>query len=273
VDDNPTNRRILQEMLSNQGMRPTVAASGAAALRCLKDGSQPFAAILADCNMPGMDGFALVEHLRQSAELAGGAKVIMLTLAGRRGDAARARALGVSACLTKPVSQSELSDAIVRALGGSAPQADSALVARQTLSETTGTLHILLAEDNAVNQKIAARLLEKRGHRVTVTANGREAVARIRQDDFDLVLMDVQMPEMDGFEATAAIRAQEEGTGRHLAIIAMTAHAMQGDRERCLAAGMDGYISKPIKPQELFDLLANPLGTTPPSVESARLCS
>jgi len=256
MDDNATSRRVLAEMLSNRGMKPTLAESGAAGLECLRQGKEAFDLILVDFKMPDMDGFTLVEQLRQSPELANGAKVIMLTSAGQRGDAARCRELGVAAYLTKPVAQSELFDAIVSVLGARRPEADPAgLITRHFLREGKRQLRVLLAEDNLVNQRLASRLLEKRGHRVTVTANGRDALAALQQENFDIVLMDVQMPEMDGFEATAAIRAKEHKTGRHLTIIAMTAHAMQGDRERCLAAGMDGYISKPVKPQELYDVL------------------
>jgi len=256
VDDNATNRRILQEMLSNWGIRPTLAESGAAALECLKQAHDPFALILTDVNMPEMDGFTLVEQLRQGRGPAATAKIIMLTSAGQRGDAARCRELGVAAYLTKPVGQSELFDAITRVLGAGEPGSTPAtLITRHSLREEKGKLHVLLAEDNAVNQKLAARLLEKHGHSVTVTSNGREALAALDRENFDVVLMDVQMPEMDGFEATAAIRVQERGSGKHLPVIAMTAHAMQGDQERCLATGMDAYIAKPIKAQELIDLL------------------
>jgi len=258
VDDNATNRRILQEMLTNWEMRPTLAESGTAALECVKQAKDPFALILTDVNMPDMDGFTLLERLRQGLDPATPTKVIMLTSAGQRGDAARCRELGVAAYLTKPVSQSELFDCIVRVMGTSrsiSGAGAAALITHHTLREGKRKLHVLLAEDNAVNQKLAARVLEKHGHRVTVTSNGREALAAIDRETFDGVLMDVQMPEIDGFEATNAIRVREQGTGRHLSIIAMTAHAMQGDQERCLAAGMDGYISKPIKAQELIDLL------------------
>ena len=256
VDDNATNRRILHEMLSNWGMRPTLAESGAAALECVKQAENPFALILTDVNMPDMDGFTLVEQLRQGHDQGAAAKVITLTSAGQRGDGARCRELGVAAYLTKPVGQSELFDCIVRVLGTSSAGAGStALITHHTLREGKRKLQVLLAEDNAVNQKLAARLLEKHGHRVTVTSNGREALAALDQENFDVVLMDVQMPEMDGFEATAAIRAREQDTGGHLPIIAMTAHAMQGDEKRCLAAGMDGYIAKPIKARELVELL------------------
>jgi signal transduction histidine kinase/CheY-like chemotaxis protein len=256
VDDNTTNSRILEEMLRRFEMVPMLAGSGVAALQCLKQAQCAIAVILTDRNMPEMDGFDLVEQLRQFPELAGKAKVIMLASAGQQGEAARCKELGVAACLTKPVSQSELFEAISSVLGTSRDQPDSAgIVTRQIAPKETKMLRILLAEDNAINQKIASRVLEKQGHHVTVASDGREALALLDRDSFDVVLMDVQMPEMDGFETTAAIRAQERETGRHLPIIAMTAHAMQGDRERCIAAGMDNYISKPINVRELIELL------------------
>jgi signal transduction histidine kinase/CheY-like chemotaxis protein/ligand-binding sensor domain-containing protein len=267
VDDNITNRRILQEMLSNWGMKPTPAESGTTALECVKQAEAPFALILTDFNMPDMDGFTLVEQLRQDPHLAVEPKVIMLSSAGQRGDAARCRELGVAAYLTKPIGQSELFDCIVRVLGASRSGAGAAaLITHHTLQGGKRKLHVLLAEDNAVNQRLAVRVLEKHGHRVTLTTNGREALAALNQENFDVVLMDVQMPEMDGFEATSAIRVREQSTGRHLPIIAMTAHAMRGDQERCLAAGMDGYISKPIRVQELIDLLER-LSVVAPDVE------
>jgi CheY-like chemotaxis protein len=273
VDDNNTNRRILREMLSNWGMKPTVVESGATALQCAKQAENPFALILVDFHMPGMDGFTLVEQLRRGTDPAIEAEVIMLTSAGQRGDGARCRELGVAAYLTKPVAQSELFECIVRVLStsrsgsaelvtrytlreGNRPVAESpAPIAQPTPRGGKRTLRVLLAEDNVVNQMLATRLLEKQGHRVTVTTNGREALAALDHGQFDAILMDVQMPEMDGFEATAAIRLREQSTGRHLPIIAMTAHAMRGDQERCLAAGMDGYIAKPIKARELIELL------------------
>jgi CheY-like chemotaxis protein len=258
VDDNATNRRILGEMLTRWGTRPTLAATGLAALQCLKEAERPFSVILTDTNMPEMDGFALVARIRQSPALAGSAEIIMLTSAGQRGDAARARELGVMQCLTKPVGRAELFEAIVRALAAPAAQAMAAAPppsSAPTLQESKKLL-ILLAEDNAVNQKLAARLLEKQGHRVIVAGNGLEALAALDHEKFDIVFMDVQMPEMDGFEATAAIRAREQRTGGRQLVIAMTAHAMQGDRERCLQAGMDDYIAKPFSSRELSELLA-----------------
>ena len=267
VDDNATNRRILQEMLSNWGMLPTMAESGPSALDCVKQAEAPFALILTDFNMPDMDGFTLVEQLRHGPHPAVEPKIVVLTSAGQRGDAARCRELGVAAYLTKPLGQSELLDCIVRVLGTSrTATGPAALVTHHTLREEKRKLHVLLAEDNAVNKKLAARLLEKYGHRVTVTNNGREALAALDQENFDVVLMDVQMPEMDGFEATSAIRVREHSTGKHMPIVAMTAHAIRGDRERCLAAGMDGYIAKPIRARELIDLLER-FSAAPANVE------
>jgi two-component system, sensor histidine kinase and response regulator len=255
VDDSTTNRRILGEMLRCFGMKPTLAENGIAALQRLKEEQGAFALILTDLNMPDMDGFTLVEQIRQSPELAGKTKVIILPSAGQRGEAAHCQELGVDAYLTKPVSQSELFEVISRVLGGSGSQAGSAVLAAHQTKSKAARLRVLLAEDNAVNQKIASRVLEKQGHHVTIATDGREALAALVGENFDVVLMDVQMPEMDGFETTSAIRARERDTGKHLPIIAMTAHAMQGDRERCLAAGMDSYISKPIRPRELIELL------------------
>jgi len=174
----------------------------------------------------------------------------------------RCRELGIHAYLTKPITQAELLEAIQLALGTAArEEAQPTLVTRHTLRESRKQLRILLAEDNAVNQVLAVRLLEKQGHTVTVAGDGRVALAALEKQAFDLVLMDVQMPVMDGFEATAGIRSQEKATGAHIPIIAMTAHAMKGDRERCLAAGMDGYIAKPIQPKELYETLERFLST------------
>ena len=258
VDDNVTNRRILEAMLKHWQMKPTTADGGVPALALLKqarDAGEPFPLILIDAQMPEMDGFALVDRIKQDPGLAG-ATIMMLTSAGQRGDAARCRELGITAYLIKPIRQSELLEAIQMALGNvSRSQAQPVLVTRHSLRETRRRLQILVVEDNAVNQALAIRLLEKRGHTVTVADDGREALAALDKQPFDLVLMDVQMPEMDGFEATAAIREKEKATGAHIPIIAMTAHAMKGDEERCLAAGMDAYISKPIQPTQLFQTI------------------
>ena len=265
VDDNATNRRILEEVLTGWHMKPALAEDARTALSRLEqaaDAGRSYPLLLVDVDMPDMDGFALIEHIRQDSRLAGAA-IMMLTSAGQRGDAARCRELGVAAYLTKPISRSELLNSVFQVLGAQGPRSESQrsgqppLVTRYSLREGRKALRILLAEDNLINQKLAVRLLEKDGHSVEVAGNGREALNRLATESFDLVLMDVQMPEMDGLEATAAIREMEKATGDHLRIIAMTAYAMKGDRERCLAAGMDGYIGKPIQAQELFKEVEN----------------
>jgi CheY-like chemotaxis protein len=269
VDDNATNRLILVEMLRRWGMRPTAVASGAAALAALDQAQaagEPFGLVLLDAMMPEMDGFTLAERIQKDR---GRVEPIlmMLSSAGQRDDAARCRALGVKAYLTKPVRQATLLDAILTALSpATAPRATAESPKSQPAARR---LRILLAEDNAVNQRLAVALLERRGHQVVVAANGREALAMIERDRFDAVLMDVQMPEMDGYEATAAIRAREAGSGSRLPIIAMTAHVMKGDREHCLAVGMDGYIAKPLRPDDLFNALEGVLPEAASRVEEA----
>jgi signal transduction histidine kinase/CheY-like chemotaxis protein len=257
VDDNATNRRILEEMMWAWRMRPSVAEGAQAAMirmqQAIDDGT-PFSLVITDVNMPGTDGFGLVEEIRKHPRLSD-TTIVMLTSAGQRGDAARCRQLNVGAYLTKPIGETELLDAILRVLGSKPQIKGPGLVTRHTLREEKSALRILLAEDNEVNQKLAVRLLEKRGHSVAVANNGREALEWLDRETFDVALLDVQMPEVDGFEATAEIRKREQATHLHLPIIAMTAYAMQGDRERCLAAGMDGYIAKPIQPRRLFEAL------------------
>ena len=261
VDDNATNRRILEEQLIGWRMRPMLAAGGRealVALRLAKDSGTPFPLVLTDVRMPDMDGFALAEHIKEDPLLAE-ATIMMLTVAGQRGDVARCRELGVAAYLTKPIKPSDLLDAISTVIGVRSQQLDQpVLVTRHSLREHRRIFRILVAEDNVVNQLLATRLLEKRGHTVVMANNGREALTILEKADFngfDAVLMDVQMPEMDGFEATAAIREKEKESGKHLPIIALTAHAMKGDKERCLAAGMDGYVAKPIKAEELIEAI------------------
>ena len=259
VDDNRTNRRILEGLLVRWGMKASVASDGeeALALYNAAASSVPFRLILTDMHMPKMDGFGFVERLQETKE-GSPSTIMMLTSGGQRGDAQRCEQLGIAAYLLKPVRQSELRDAIMRVLSTSPAQGKDPMITRYSLrQETVGTksLKILLAEDNLTNQKLATRILEKRNHSVTVVSNGREALDALETSAYDLVLMDMQMPEMDGFEATSALREREKSTGRHQAVVAMTALAMNGDRERCLAVGMDGYISKPIRPQELDELL------------------
>jgi signal transduction histidine kinase/CheY-like chemotaxis protein len=262
VDDNATNRRIFEEMMRNWGMRPVVADSGQAALAALEraaEAGEPFPLVLLDGHMPEMDGFAVAGEVRRNPELAG-TTLLMLTSAGQPEDIARCHGLGIQAYLMKPVKQSELLDAIFTALGTSAGEAESAATATPTIPRRR-PLRVLLAEDNAINQKLAVRLLEKEGHHVTVVGNGREAAAAVQTRRFDVVFMDVQMPDMDGLEATALIRQGEVSNGGfaldsgRIPIIAMTAHAMKGDREMCLAVGMDGYVAKPLQTEELWRAL------------------
>jgi two-component system, sensor histidine kinase and response regulator len=260
IDDNRTNRRILEGMLKRWEMKPRSVEGGEQALSELsasREGGEPYGLILLDMHMPNMDGFQLVERIRERPELST-ATIMMLTSAGHRGDSERCKALGISAYLLKPIRQSELREAIARVLGAMEQRGALPLITRFSLYDARdpdSVLRVLLVEDNRVNQLLAKRMLEKRGHRVVVAENGREALEEITKGSFDLVLMDVQMPEMDGLETTAAIRAKESGNHAHLPVIALTAHAMKGDREKCLAAGMDGFLTKPIRPQELDELL------------------
>lgn len=256
VDDNATNRRILDDVLTNWHMQPRCVEGGETALAALEAAAataNPFRLVLLDGHMPGMDGFMLADRIRQSPALQGTA-LLMLTSAGLPEDVDQCAELGIHAYLNKPVKQSELLEAIFRALGQTGELASSELSDRPVSNQP---LSILLAEDNDVNQRLALRLLEKQGHHVTVVSSGARAVAALERGAYDLVLMDVQMPEMDGLEATAVIRGRERGSGRHVPIVAMTACAMKGDRERCLDAGMDGYISKPIQVHELLEALSS----------------
>jgi CheY-like chemotaxis protein len=234
-------------------MRPVAVADGLAALSALaqaRSEGEPFELALLDFHMPGMDGLHLAEKIR--AELGLDIALMLLTSGGQRGDAARCRALGICAYLTKPVMVSDLLEAIQAVLRGVVSGQAVQPITHHSLRENRRKLDILLAEDNPVNRSVASRMLAKLGHRVIAVENGREALARLRTEPFDIILMDVQMPEVDGFEATARIREEERATGAHIPIVALTAHAMKGDRERCIAAGMDGYASKPFKLDELM---------------------
>jgi signal transduction histidine kinase/CheY-like chemotaxis protein len=255
VDDSSTNRQMLSEMLSHWGMEPTLAEHGRGGMEILEQtnaAGATFPLILLDSHMPDMDGFTFARQIKGDFRFKG-AIIMMLTSDGQRGDASRCRDLQISAYLVKPLLQTELLQAILTVLGHKSEPAGQrpALVTRHSLREGRRRLRILLAEDNPVNQTVAVRLLERMGHRVTVVGNGRDAVRMMENQEFELVLMDVQMPEMDGHEATRAIRERESVTHTHIPILAMTAHAMKGDRERCLSGGMDGYISKPISPAKL----------------------
>ena len=256
VDDNATSRRILGEMLKSWTLAPTVVDSGVAALtemqRAANEGC-PYRLVLLDCMMPGMDGFSLAELIGRNPVLES-PTMIMISLAARPGDTERCQKLGIVRHMTKPVIKSELFDTIVDALGEHVDESETPDV---DLSKLVGPpLHILLVEDGLINQQVATGFLERAGHNVSLANNGKEAVDATEHQNFDLVLMDVQMPVMDGHEATTIIRQREKEVGGHLKIIAMTAAAMIGDRERCLKVGMDAYISKPINAVELFNTIA-----------------
>jgi PAS domain S-box-containing protein len=252
VDDNASNRRILKEVLTNWHMKPTLANSGAEALTALEteNPANSFALVILDVHMPDMDGFAVAEQIRNSHKHQG-IKVVLLTSASRPSDVARCRELGISVYLSKPIKQSELFDAIVTVMTERSLKPELCESTSASIRPSERSLRVLLAEDNPINQTLATRILERLGHKVQVVNDGKEAVEQARAQDFDLIFMDVQMPEMDGLEATRAIRTVEAGTGKHVPIVAMTAHAMKGDRETCLSAGMDGYLSKPIRIDEL----------------------
>jgi CheY-like chemotaxis protein len=239
VDDNATNRRILVEMTQGWGMEATATESGADALRLMtlaKQDGDAFRLALIDGNMPGMDGFELAERIKHAPQLSG-ATVMMLTSSDYQGAAARCRELGIAAYLVKPIRKSELLTAILTVLGRQ-PDSSPELVTQTNLGMTRRSLHVLVAEDNTINQVLIIRILQKRGHVPTTVENGRQALETLERGRFDLVLMDVEMPEMDGFSATREIRNAEKLTGGRIPIIALTANAMKGDEEVCLAAGM-----------------------------------
>ncbi len=264
VDDNAVSRQTLAEMLANWRLRPTAVGSGQAALEEMRRAAaagEPYPLVILDSLMPQMDGFALAEQIRSRPELTG-ATIMLLVPADRPDAMARCKEAGISASVLKPVKQSELLNTILEVLSKAARSVAAPGRKERVEAEPAGRpLAVLLAEDNLVNQRLAVRILEKRGHRVTVANNGKEALIALEGQAFDLVLMDLEMPELGGFEAVGLLRERERGTGRHLPVIALTAHAMKGDRERCLAAGMDGYVSKPIRAPELFEEMDAALGT------------
>ena len=275
VDDNATNRRVLEETLSHWHMVPTTAPDGKTALALLAaahTAGQDYDIVILDGHMPEMDGFDVAGRIRQMPEFAS-ATIMMLTSGAHAGDANRCRDLSMDGYLLKPVSQGDLAEAIRRALASrrGAPQAGAAeataaVPARTPDHATRRAMRVLLAEHNPVNQMVAMRILEKQGHTVVLAENGAKAVEAFQSQTFDLVLMDVQMPVLSGFEATEEIRRLERSGSGRVPIIGLTAHAMKGDRERCLAAGMDGYVPKPIKPRALFaaiDALIEPAAPIP----------
>jgi len=257
VDDHATNRRILEEALQGWGMAPAAAGSGPAALEALQSGVEngaPFSLVLLDVQMPGMDGWEVAQQIRQQPGTAG-ALILILSSLDEQDHASRGKEAGIDHYLRKPISQSDLLETILAILGEKGIAEESEAEAPLVRPEGQRRLRILLAEDNPINQKVAKGLLEGQGHTLALAATGRQALEILEQGDFDLVLMDVQMPQMYGLEATAAIRQREARTGLHIPIIAMTASAMKEDRERCLEAGMDGYLAKPIRAQELFQAI------------------
>ncbi len=277
VDDNAVNRQICETQLGRWRMQVTAVDSGRAALgvaRAAARAGRPFALVLLDSHMPELDGFGVAERMAADPDLrAGAATIMMLTSGGTSGDSERCRTLGIAAYLTKPVAEADLFDAICRALDGAASgPARSGSADSLAGAEPVDARHVLLVEDNLVNQRVAEGLLTRRGHRVTTADDGRQALDALSREAFDIVLMDLQMPEMSGIEATQAIRAGERERGGHVRIVAMTAHAMNGDRERCLAAGMDGYLSKPIDPRMLFSVVedVSAAGATPPPSTTAK---
>jgi len=268
VDDNASVRAVLEELLLAWGMKPTLVDGGSLALTALaraSDSGNTFSILVADVGMEGTDGFDLVERVKEDPALAG-ATVLLLIGKDLKEEFVRLKEVGVSAYLTKPVTPSDLLDAIMTAIGEKEVEEVPIAVASGEDLPDSRALSVLLAEDNPVNQKLVTRLLEKKGHRVVVVGTGKEALDILEKQLFDVVLMDVQMPEVDGFEATASIREKEKETGEHMPVVAMTAHALKGDRETCLEAGMDEYLSKPINPDELYRILDSyrPPGAGPP---------
>ncbi len=260
VDDNATNRRLLAEWLSLWGMWPMVAESGPVALKILEALVEPIPLVLTDVQMPEMDGFELIQYIKSHMR---SATIVMLTAGSYPGDVERSRELGAEAYLIKPLRQSDLLHTIRRVLKAHAPEAGVINAWRDSVRRPerilppASSLRCLVAEDNANNQQIALGLLAKQGHSVVVVGDGQEAVEALDRESFDLVLMDIQMPRMDGFEATERIRSRERSTRTRTPIIAMTAHAMTVDRDKCLAAGMDAYVSKPIRRAELAQTIAS----------------
>jgi CheY-like chemotaxis protein len=274
VDDNATNRRILEEHARRWGMVSESVDGGQAALEAMsraRTAGRPFQLVLLDFQMPDMDGFEVAEAIRKRPEFAA-STIMMLSSAGQRGDVARCREVGAAAYLTKPVRRSVLLEAILKILSdGAAPSTDKpAVVTRHSIGESRGELRVLVAEDNPVNLKVVEGMLRKHGCVVTAALTGRRAVEALEREKFDLVFMDVQMPEMDGLEATREIRRREQASGGRVPIVGLTAHAMRGDKERCLDSGMDGYLTKPIKPDLLIQAIEEALLQSAETATTAR---
>jgi CheY-like chemotaxis protein/HPt (histidine-containing phosphotransfer) domain-containing protein len=258
VDDHHAQRHLLHSLLSAWSMRPTVVESGPAAIEALRYADpmvQPFAVVIMDTHLPCEESVAVALRLRQQSALAT-TPLIVLTAAIQVADRQYWQEHHGAVCVTKPIAPVELWEAIHQALVCARHVIAASTQQTPIEAQNEQSIRVLLAEDNAINQRLTVRLLEKRGHTVTVVQDGAEALAALRRQTFDVVLMDIQMPHMDGLETTRAIRAREQDTMTHVPIVAMTAHAMQGDRERCLAAGMDGYVAKPLRPKELFEVIA-----------------
>ncbi len=268
VDDHPTNRRIIADTLAYCRIVVTTVSTGREALDAMRRShvaGVPFDAVILDCHMPEMDGFTVAERIKATPDLAS-CVLIMLTSGGQRGDVARCRSIGVAAYLMKPAAQADLLETLRRVLAerdASTSLEAPAIVTRHTLRHDRAVLDVLLVEDNPVNRTIASRMLTNYGHRVTMAFDGQAALDILVEHSFDVILMDVQMPVLDGFEATALIRAREAGTDRHVFIVALTAHAMSGDRERCIEAGMDAYLTKPVRTSDLTDVLSGRLPVKP----------
>ncbi len=272
ADDSETQRRILHELLSHWNMRPTTVSSGADALTAMKDANQhgdQFRLALIDANMPGMSGFDVANEIAHDPQLVP-ATVLMINSGNLVAEETRCKDLGVTGWINKPLHQSELLNALTMANRLSLEFKDRSLPNAEVSPQSVRTgLQILVIEDNAINQKVVARMLQKRGHKVEFAASGEEGLKVLAQRVFDLILMDMQLPGLDGFQVTARIRSDESGTCRHIPIVALTANALSGDREQCLAAGMDGYVSKPIIAVELFSVIESVVATTGTSAAGA----
>jgi CheY-like chemotaxis protein len=261
VDDNPTNLRIVSEMLNHKGMQVIEAADGAAAIKAISTAEGAVAVAVIDMDMPGTNGLDLTSALRRHPQTST-APVVILTSADRSSEAQSAAAIRDVRWVVKPVGEAVLLETIRAALSARSSRDAQPAAPPVTPRRAARQLRVLVAEDNAVNRTLAEHLLQRRGHTPVTVTNGRDAVDAVAREAFDLILMDLQMPEMDGFEATAAIRARERKTGGRMPIIALTAHAMEGDRQRCLDADMEGYISKPVKAVELFEVIDRVIAAT-----------